>query len=74
MVGVTGVVYTSCEDAVAVAVVHLSWVKMDNHLPLALAWVDEVLPLTLPRVVGLARHHCCRHPCYHCLHLAQECC
>ena len=71
--GVTGAVYASCEDAGAVAVVRLSRAKMDDHLPLALAWVDEVLPLTRPRVVGLARHHRCRHPRYHCLRLAQEC-
>ena len=72
-VGVTRVVYASCEDAGAVAVVCLSRAKMDDHLPLALAWVDEVLPLTRLRVVGPAhRHHRCR-PRYHCLRLAQEC-
>ena len=71
--GATGAVYASCEDAGAVEVVRLSRAKMDDHLPLALAWVDEVLPLTRPQVVGLARHHCHRHPRYHCLLLAQEC-
>ena len=71
--GVTGVVYASCEDAGVAAVVRLSRAKMNDHLPLALAWVDEVLPLTRPRVVGLACHHCRRRPRYHCLHLAQEC-
>ena len=71
--GVTGAVYASCEDAGAVAVVRLSLAKMDDHLPLALVWVDEVLPLTLPRVVGPARHyHRCR-PRYHYLRLAQQC-
>ena len=70
---VTGAVYASCEDAGAVAVVRLSRAKMDDHLPLALAWVDEVLPLTRPRVVRSARHHRRRHPRYHCLRLAQEC-
>ena len=71
--GVTGVVYASCEDAGSVVVVRLSQAKMDDHLPLALAWVDEVLPLTRSRVVGLARHHRRRRPRYHCLRLAQEC-
>ena len=71
--GVTGTVYASCEDAGAVAVVRLSRAKMDDHLPLALAWVDEVLPLTRPRVVGPAHHHHRCRPRYHCLRLAQEC-
>ena len=71
--GATGVVCASCEDAGAVAVVRLSRAKMNNHLPLALVWVDEVLPLTRPRVVGLARHHRRRHPRYHRLRLAQGC-
>ena len=70
--GATGAVYASCEDAGAAAVARLSRAKMDDHLPLALAWVDEVLPLTRPRVVGLARHHRRRRPRYHCLCLAQE--
>ena len=71
--GVTGVVYASREDAGVAAVVRLSRAKMDDHLPLALEWVDEVLPLTRPRVVGPAHHHHRRRPRYHCLRLAQEC-
>ena len=71
--GATGVVCASCEDAGAAAVARQSRAKTDDHLPLALAWVDEVLPLTRPRVVGLAHQHHHRRPRYHCLRLAQEC-
>ena len=46
--GVTGMVYVSFEDVGAVVVVYLSWAKIDDYLPLALAWVDEVLPEASP--------------------------